>query len=53
MSAPKHRIRKGWDCPHCKMHFGWEKQFKAHIEGKHCDPPNTLTTKPNTPKCKD
>lgn len=26
-----HRIRKGWDCPHCKMHFGWSKQFAAHV----------------------
>lgn len=28
-----HRIRKGWDCPHCKMHFGWQKQFIAHMAG--------------------
>ena len=26
-----HRIRKGWDCPVCKMHFGWSKQFHAHL----------------------
>lgn len=26
-----HRIRKGWDCPHCKMHFGWRRQFEAHV----------------------
>jgi hypothetical protein len=27
-----HRIRTGWDCPLCKMHFGWRKQFEAHGE---------------------
>lgn len=26
-----HRIRKGWDCPHCNMHFGWSKQFADHL----------------------
>jgi len=36
MKTKPHRKRKGWDCPHCKMHFGWGRQYAAHIEGKHC-----------------
>jgi hypothetical protein len=36
MKTKPHRKRKGWDCPHCKMHFGWERQYAAHIEGRHC-----------------